>query len=181
MIVSFVTFVLGSSLGYAVSQGLAAKEREKLDTELRELRRRVELAQARGVSAPAILPSAEYREPDLAAIINLPVDQEDFDQLHEAMCACVTALRHDKAEGEMITREELRNCLLEAIYPDFTWPPVPGDKPEAQLMWLIADHEARKTLADPSVCPATPSTASQGSTSTAPLPITGISKLGGPS
>lgn len=99
---------------------------------------------------PSPLPQETYRAPDPAAVINVPVDAEDFDQMAEAFCVCFAALEQDR--GRMPTVAELRDCFLSAIYPDFSWPPVPGDPASAQLMWMIADHEARKLLADPSAC-----------------------------
>lgn len=151
MIVPFITFVVGGGLGFVVGRSVENKE---VKAELVELRRRLEIAQGRSSTpVPALIPSNEYRDPDREAVINLPVDKEDFTQLHEAMCSCVAALRAEKDEGQTISADELRDCLLEAIYPDFTWPPVPGDPSSAHLMWLVADHEARKTLANPSACP----------------------------
>lgn len=155
MIGSFLTFVLGGGLGFAVGKGLAAKKNEEQEAEVKELKRLVAAANARSGPMPAILPASSYREPDRSAIINLPVDREDFDQLHEAVCACALALRAELAAGNVITSEDLSACVLEAIYPDFVWPPVPGDPSEAHLLKLIVDHESRKTLADPSICPDT--------------------------
>jgi hypothetical protein len=150
MIIPFLTFLVGGGIGFAAGHATSNKEAK---AELEELRRRLQIAQGNGTPIPALLPGDEYREPDRTAVINLPIDAEDFKQLHEAMCECLRALKSDKAEGEKVTDAELRDCLLEAIYPDFTWPPVPGDPSAAHLMWLVADHEARKTLADPSACP----------------------------
>jgi hypothetical protein len=150
MIVPFITFVIGGGIGFAAGQATKSKAAQ---AELAELRRRLELAQSRGTPVPALLPDEEYREPDTSAVINLPIDKEDFRQLHQAMCECAAALREEQGPEGVVTSDALRDCLLEAVYPDFTWPPVPGDPSTAQLMWLVADHEARKTLADPSACP----------------------------
>lgn len=112
------------------------------------------------VPGPSPLPTEEYREPDRTAVIKLPVDAEDFDQLGDAICACYAALKGEAGPGVDVDAAALRDCLLEAVYPDFVWPPVPGDPVNAQLMWMIADHESRKALigADLEDCPAGPAT-----------------------
>lgn len=105
-------------------------------------------------AVPSPLPQESYRRADPAAVINVPIDAEDFRQMAEAFCVCFHELRHEHGRDPAVS--ELRDCFLVAIYPDFQWPPVPGDPSTAQLMWMIADHEARKILADPSGCPPAP-------------------------
>jgi len=151
MIVPFITFLVGGGIGFAAGH---ATKGNSVKAELDELRQRLALAQGRGTPVPALLPTEEYREPDTAAVINLPVDKEDFLQLHQAMCECFAALKEEVGVEGVVTADSLRDCLLEAVYPDFTWPPVPTDPSAAHLMWLVADHEARKTLADPAACAA---------------------------
>ena len=109
---------------------------------------------------PDLQPERFALPPDPAAVINTPVDAEDFAQMHEAFCVCYRALMDDA--GKAPTADELRDCFLKAIYPDFVWPPVPGDPSSAQLMWMIANHEAKKLLIDPSACAQTPETGGGG-------------------
>jgi len=123
----------------------------------KEVKRRIDESKQEALMAAAKrsvegtpLPQDAYRPPDPAAVINTPVDAEDFAQMKQAFCVCYQSLLED--EGTPPTAEKLRDTFLGVIYPDFTWPPVPGDPSGAQLMWLIAGHEANKLLLDPSVC-----------------------------
>jgi len=170
MIGSIIAITLGSAGGFALGRGWSM-ERERQEAEARK-RAEDALAAARAQAEsaarrppPSPMPSVQYRAPDQTAVIPLPQDAEDFAVLTDAVCACLHALQEDAAQGgEPVGHESLRDCVLEAIYPDFVWPPVPGDPPEATMMYLIADHEARKAIADPSRCPAPPPT------SNTPLP-----------
>lgn len=136
--------------GYIIARRRSATREAGVRRRLEEEKRK-ELAAA-GVNGPVPtpLPQEGYREPDPAAMINTPIDAEDFRQMQEAFCICYRALLKDG--GKPPSMERLRDCFLTAIYPDFTWPPVPGDPATAQLMWMIANHEARKLLTDPSSC-----------------------------
>lgn len=143
MIVPFLTFVLGGGLGLWAGRKAATQAQAQ---QQQALPPGAEAAAA----GPAALPSAPYRAPDVTAVINLPVDAEDFAQLRAAVCACLDDLRA-RHMGH-VTSDDLRDCLLEAIYGDFQWPPVPGDPPGASMMWMIADHEARRALAGADAC-----------------------------
>jgi len=93
-------------------------------------------------SRAAILPPAN-RPPQPNAVIPLPQDTEDFEVLTDAVIDCLAVLMQ---RGVPVTKAALRDCILDSIYPDFPWPPVPGDAPSAGLMFLIADHESGKAL-----------------------------------
>lgn len=162
MIIPVITLVLGGVGGFAFGRGRGIQREKQLRSDLEESQKR--LAQSHqeaavmalppaSADAPSPLPQDQYREPDPNALVNLPVDREDFVMLRQAICQCLDALGEEKDEGELVTAGELRDCLLEAIYPEFQWPPVPGDPASSQLMWLIADHEARKAIAEEVVCP----------------------------
>lgn len=148
MIVPFlVALGLGGVGGYAVARGRSAAREEDLR---RQAARAALPPAASSGPVPTPMPQEQYRAPDPAAVINVPVDAEDFQQMAEAFCVCYRAL--EKEHGSAPGVGELRDCFLDAIYPDFQWPPVPGDPASAHLMWMIADHEARKIVADPSAC-----------------------------
>ncbi len=145
MIVPFlVALGLGGAGGYAFGRARAALQKEA------PTRPALPAARPNG-PVPSPLPQEQYREPDAGAVINIPVDAEDFRQMVEAFCVCFHELRREHGAHPSVS--QLRDCFLQAIYPDFQWPPVPGDPSSAQLMWMIADHEARKIIADPSKCP----------------------------
>lgn len=155
MITALVSLLLGSVGGYAVGRGQKIAGEADRKRELAELREKLERLALPSGQVPSPLPLEPYREPDTSAVINIPVDADDFAQLSEAMCACLAALHEEAAEDAPVGPEALRDCLLDAVYPDFQWPPVPGDPSGAHLMWLVADYEARKTLADPEACKVT--------------------------
>lgn len=140
MIVPLLTLVLGGGVGYLVG-------RKGATTDSRASKA---LAPAQDtIPAPVSAPREAYRPPDRAAVINLPYDAEDFEQLRAAVCEGFKDLA---ASGHQVTSDALRDWVLIAIYPDFQWPPVPGDPSEALMMWMIADHEARRALAAPLQC-----------------------------
>jgi hypothetical protein len=150
MIIPIIVAVgLAGAGGYFLARRGALSEKE--------VRRRIEESKQKAIAAartPSPLPQEAYRPPDPAAVINTPVDAEDFAQMQEAFCVCYRALLEDA--GNAPSAEQLRDCFLKAIYPDFVWPPVPGDPSSAQLMWMIASHEAKKLLIDPSACTQAP-------------------------
>ena len=80
MIVPFITLVVGGAIGFVGGRAVGSAERENVKSELAELRRRLELAQGRGTPIPALLPADEYREPDTAAVINIPVEFDELGQ-----------------------------------------------------------------------------------------------------
>ena len=137
--------------GWALARMRGSMKEEQLRRQVEEGHRKALAAGgSTGQGVPTPLPQQRYREPDPAAVINVPVDAEDFRQMADAFCVCYGALHDDLKKPPDV--EQLRDCFLSAIYPDFQWPPVPGDPETAQLMWMIADHEARKLLTDPSGC-----------------------------
>ncbi len=85
--------------------------------------------------------------------VTLPEDREDFERLNEAVCVCLGALV-DRGDLAPVPPEVLRDCVLEAIFPDFPWPPVAGDVPQAEVLWRIVDHEARRATHLRGTCPA---------------------------
>ena len=149
MIPAVVSLVLGVAGGAAFVKARSIRREEELKEERDELARRVaqaELAPALPASAGALsIPAqASYRKPDRSANITLPEDAEDFAMLEEAVSKCLGALVEG---GEDVSEETLRDCVLQSIYPDFVWPPVPGDPDAARVLWLIVAHESRKELA----------------------------------
>lgn len=151
ILTSLIAAALGGAGGWALARGRSAMREDELR---RELQRRRSIPPTKpepgpgGVPTP--LPQDAYRQPDPASVINVPEDAEDFQQMAEAFCVCFRELQREHGAAPSVG--DLRDCFLGAIYPDFKWPPVPGDPASAQLMWMIADHEARKINADPSAC-----------------------------
>lgn len=143
-IIAAVAIAVG---GYAVGRTRSLQREEEL---------RAQVMQARHRSLPKILPAGRapvatfleaHRNPAPTSIVALPVDREDFELLTEAVCECLAALVANRTEGKTVAAGELRDALLHAIYPDFAWPPVPGDHSSALLMWTVADYESRRVLA----------------------------------
>lgn len=73
---------------------------------------------------PTPLPQDAYRPPDASAVINVPVDAEDFAQLAEAFCVCFTELEAE--HGAAPSLDQLRECFLHALYPIFSGPRSPA-------------------------------------------------------
>lgn len=142
MILPILALAFGSVGGFALGRGISILREDK-----REQQKALPPARSQ---VPTPMPQDAYRSPDPTAVINAPIDAEDFRQMAEAFCVCHRELSRE--HGRAPTVDELRDCFLGAIYPDFQWPPVPGDPASAQLMWLVADHEARKVIADPTAC-----------------------------
>jgi len=92
-----------------------------------------------GIMPPSLRPALPN------AVIPIPQDEEDFEVLQAAVEDCHRVLAKRPTPT---TQAALRDCILGAIYPDFPWPPVPGDAPSAGIMWMIANHEAGKALAE---------------------------------
>lgn len=144
---------LGGAGGYALSRVHAYQREQQMQRELAAAREMKALPCPpipKPAMVPSPLPQEKYRAPDPKAVINVPIDKDDFAQMAEAFCTCWNALREE--HGRPPTVDELRDCFLAALYPDFAWPPVPGDPASAQLLWMVADHEARKLHADPRRC-----------------------------
>jgi hypothetical protein len=146
MIAALVGLALTGLGGYAFGRGRAIGREQELQGQLAN-------------SVPLALPASSHREPLPDAVLLLPQDAEDFTLLRQAVCDCYAEIAN--LSGGSVDVSELRDCLLAALYPEFAWPPVPGDAPEARLMWLIADHEARtavlgQTCVDPGEPPQPP-------------------------
>lgn len=139
MILQLLSLVVTGGIGYVFGRKTAAKEGTSSQAQ--------PTPDATPVPVPP--PREAYRAPDRTAVINLPYDAEDFEQLRSAVCEGFKDLA---SNGSEVTSDALRDWLLIAIYPDFQWPPVPGDPREALILWMIADHEARKALAAPLQC-----------------------------
>lgn len=137
---------LGGAGCYAITRRISTLREDELRRRLEEKQKALPPSPSGPVPTP--LPQDQYRPPDAQAVINVPVDAEDFAQLAEAFRVCHEELAAEN--GAAPTVNELRDCFLQALYPDFQWPPVPGDPASAHLMWMIADHEARKIVAEPS-------------------------------
>ena len=95
--IGVITFILGGVAGFAFGRGRSIVREREIEEEL--ARRSLPPA----TDQSSALPQDAYRPPDTTAIINLPVDAEDFDQLSEAICTCFAAVKEDKAAGEAVT------------------------------------------------------------------------------
>jgi len=182
MIIPLLSLLMGSVGGFLFGRGRSLDKEQQAEEERKRLEAELAALQSGGGPRPlppmprpqqgdiiwpinqgdglgagqGPLPTDQYRPPDRTAVIKLPVDDEDFEQLGDAICTCYRAL--EKEHGGKVTHAQLRDCMLQAIYPDFEWPPVPGDPTEAALMWAIADFEARRLLfgSDLERCPKAP-------------------------
>jgi hypothetical protein len=149
MIGTVVGVVLGVVGGAAFARARGLERELELQAKASELEERIRDMEAPAlparVGALAPPPPSGYREPDLTAYIVLPEDAEDYAMLEEAVASCLESLL---GMDDAVSEQQLRDCVLQSIYPDFTWPPVAGDPEQARILWLIVGHEARRAIAE---------------------------------
>lgn len=90
--------------------------------------------------------------PDFA--MKLPSSVEDFDLLDQVICDCanqIQAAQPDMEFNAMIVA--VRDCVAEAIYPDFPWPPIPGDHTTVSQFWTVLGYEVGRSAVEGSLCP----------------------------
>ncbi len=94
------------------------------------------------------------RLPDPSYAVELPSTAEQFATLDELVCEC----GHLATPQAVATDEELvvtgvRDCVLAKLYPDFPWPPIPGDHPTVARLFSEVEVIARRAVAEDRVCP----------------------------
>lgn len=99
----------------------------------------------------ARLPRPDFR-------VHLPATPEDYDILDAVICECASQVQAEfpQMQGEqfLIT---VRNCVLTELYPNFEWPPVPGDHPTVPQLWTIVSYEIGRSATEGTLCVEEPS------------------------
>jgi hypothetical protein len=94
------------------------------------------------------------RLPDPSYAVELAGTAEQFAVLDDLVCECGHI-----ATAEAVSRDEesvvadVRDCVLAKLYPDFPWPPIPGDHPSVSRLFTEVEVIARRAIAEDAVCP----------------------------
>lgn len=98
------------------------------------------------------------RLPDPSYAVELPGTADQFQTLDEIVCECgqtVTAQQVVADEEAVVT--SIRDCVLAKLYPDFDWPPIPGDHPSVSRLFAEVEVISRRAVAEDAICPSVPS------------------------
>jgi len=98
--------------------------------------------------------TAGVRLPDPSYAVELPSTAEQFATLDELVCECGSlATPQTVAADEEFVVTSVRDCVLAKLYPDFVWPPIPGDHPTVARLFAEVEVIARRAVAEDRVCP----------------------------
>lgn len=123
----------GTLAGYAYSESKAAT---------RALARGRKAVKKAGIRLP---------KPDFA--VTLPVTVEHFGLLDEAVCQCAQSVQQTSPGLELNEFiHAVRDCVAQMLYPDFPWPPVPGDHPSVAQLWTILTYEVGRNVVEETIC-----------------------------
>lgn len=123
----------GALIGYAYSESKTA---------MRALSRGRKAIKEAGVRLP---------KPDFA--MELPTTIEHFGMLDETICSCAESVQQDQPELELNDFvQAVRDCVAQLIYPDFPWPPIPGDHPSVSHLWTILTYEVGRGAVEDTLC-----------------------------
>lgn len=94
----------------------------------------------------ARLPRPDFR-------VHLPNSPDDYDTLDEVICECATTVKADEPDIELgALMNAVRDCTLGVLYPDFQWPPIPGDHPTVEQLWIIVSYEVSRSANEGTLC-----------------------------
>lgn len=123
----------GALIGYAYSESKTA---------MRAVSRGRKAIKEAGVRLP---------KPDFA--MQLPLTVEHFGTLDETICGCAEFIQQNQPGLELNDFvEAVRDCVAKAIYPDFPWPPIPGDHPSVSYLWTILTYEVGRGAVEGTLC-----------------------------
>lgn len=149
---TLVILALGAVAGYVIyDKTREAKRLEAAKKAIGEAASRAE--KAVGEAASKVEEATEdLRVPRPDFRVHLPDSESDFAALAELICDCA---KEADAQGELPFDEFVRttrDCVMQALYPGFEWPPVPGDHPTVQHLWLIVTYEVQKGAINGTIC-----------------------------
>ena len=95
------------------------------------------------------------RLPDPSYAVEVASNSEKFGVLEELVCECGAPIV--QAATETVTIDELttkiQDCIAAQLYPDFPWPPIPGDHPSVSQLYVELGYIARRALITTEICP----------------------------
>lgn len=97
----------------------------------------------------------DLRLPQPSMKVITPESEEEFATLDEVICEIGGPIIMNAPPGATI--EEVVNDLQRRIaldlYPDFPWPPMSGDHPTVEKLWIEIGVLARRAVVTGTVCP----------------------------
>lgn len=108
-----------------------------------------------GKKAIDVLDDPSVRLPDPSYAVELAVTDDQFEILDELVCECGDAVAQGADETDTLDglTRDLQNCMARELYPDFPWPPIPGDHPSAQQLYAELGLLARRAVVTGEICP----------------------------
>lgn len=74
-------------------------------------------------------------------VMTIPRTEVELDTIDAHLCECVSGVDLDAAPDSLVS--SLQMCLATRLYPDFPWPPAPGDHESAMQLWLLLEYRIR--------------------------------------
>jgi hypothetical protein len=84
------------------------------------------------------------RVPKPYYVMTIPRTKEELDTVDKFLCECVNNVDLDAPSLTLI--EDMQLCLASKLYPDFPWPPAPGDHESAMQLWLVLEYRIRSLV-----------------------------------
>lgn len=95
------------------------------------------------------------RRPEPGYAMEIPETEEQFNLLDELVCECgapvVDAAKDEDTVFSVVSK--IQSCMARELYPDFPWPPIPGDHPTVSQLYAELSVIARRSLAIAEICP----------------------------
>jgi hypothetical protein len=88
-------------------------------------------------------------QPDF--MVHLPNSAHDYATLDTVICECSTMVTPGLEGDELVVA--VRDCVLSELYPDFGWPPIPGDHPTVEQLRTIIHYQVERSAAEGALCP----------------------------
>lgn len=108
--------------------------------------------------AEKVIEDANLRLPDPSFAMEVPYTDDQFAILDELICECgapiVASASPDATLDEV--GSAIQACVANELYPQFPWPPIPGDHPSASQLYVELGVLARRAVANARICPDTP-------------------------
>lgn len=74
-------------------------------------------------------------------VATIPRTKDELDTVDKFLCMCVRQADLNSAPEQMVA--DLQFCLAGKLYPEFPWPPAPGDHESVGQLWLLLEYRIR--------------------------------------
>ncbi|MCH9637719.1 MAG: hypothetical protein K0U16_07230 [Gammaproteobacteria bacterium] len=94
------------------------------------------------------------RFPQPSFAVEVAYDPEQFQILDELVCECAAPIVEQAAPNDTLDDvvPKIQECMAKELYPDFPWPPVPGDHPTVSMLWSELALLARRAIVTQTIC-----------------------------